>query len=252
LTAVADQLIACLRAGHHVVSTCEELSYPVRKYPELSQKLDRIAKKNKVALLGTGVNPGFAMDKLPLTLAAACQEVRRVTAHRVVDAAKRRLPLQKKVGAGLTVEQFEEQVKAGIIKHHGLPESVAMVADSLGIVVDRIEEIIRPEVAKTTVRSEFFEVKPGFVVGVHQTARGFQAREESVKLELEMYLGAPNPIDSVAIQGKPDLTMNIPGGIHGDLATAAVAVNCIPTMLELHPGLRTSRDVPMCFFPATS
>ncbi len=129
---VMDELLACLAAGCCVVSTCEELAYPFRKYPELSAQLDAAAKEEGVALVGTGVNPGFVMDKLVLVLSAATQRVDSVRAVRIVDASKRRLPLQKKIGAGMTPEEFREQVAAGIIKHHGLPESVAMVADSLG------------------------------------------------------------------------------------------------------------------------
>ncbi len=249
LRAVADQLMACLRAGKHVISTCEELSYPFRKHPDLSRTLDQAAREHNVALLGTGVNPGFAMDKLILTLATACQEVRRAAAHRVVDAAQRRLPLQKKVGAGLTADEFRKQVAEGKIKHHGLPESVAMVADALGISVDRIDEVIEPVVAKDVVRSKYMEIKAGLVAGVHQVARGFSGHREAITLDLEMYLGAQDPMDSVLIEGKPNLRMTIEGGIHGDLATAAIAVNCIPAMFEVQPGLRTPKDMPMCFFP---
>ena len=252
LTHVSDQLIGCLQAGSNVVSTCEELAYPFRKHPELSQQLDRAAREHRVALLGTGVNPGFAMDKLVLTLSTSCQEVRQVKVRRVVDASRRRLPLQKKVGAGMSVEEFRGQVQAGVIKHHGLPESAAMIADSLGLRVDTIQESIEPVVAQETVRSEFLEVAPGRVIGVRQVARGLGDGQENVRLELEMYLGAPEPVDSIEISGTPDLRLAIPGGIHGDLATAAIAVNCIPALLEAKPGLLTSRDIPMRFMPAVA
>ncbi|HKW68415.1 MAG TPA: hypothetical protein VJP04_14065 [Terriglobales bacterium] len=252
LTHVSDQLIGCLQAGSNVVSTCEELAYPFRKHPDLSQQLDRAAREHRVALLGTGVNPGFAMDKLVLTLSTACQEVRQVKVRRVVDASRRRLPLQKKVGAGMSVEEFRAQVQAGVIKHHGLPESAAMIADSLGLRVDTIDENIEPVVAQETVRSEFLEVAPGRVTGVRQVARGLGDGQENVRLELEMYLGAPEPVDSIEISGVPDLRLAIPDGIHGDLATAAIAVNCIPALLEAKPGLLTSRDIPMRFMPAVA
>ena len=252
LTQVSDQLIGCLQAGSNVVSTCEELAYPFRKHPELSQQLDRAAREHRVALLGTGVNPGFAMDKLVLTLSTACQEVRQVKVRRVVDASRRRLPLQKKVGAGMSVEEFQAQVQAGVIKHHGLPESAAMIADSLGLQLDTIKESIEPVVADSPVRSEFLEVAPGRVKGVRQVARGVGDGQENVRLELEMYLGAPEPVDSIDISGTPDLRLAIPGGIHGDLATAAIAVNCIPALLEAKPGLLTSRDIPMRFMPAVA
>ena len=249
LKQVSNELMECARLGAHVVSTCEELSYPFRKYPELSARLDQFAREHKVALVGVGVNPGFAMDKLVLTLASACHRVDRVKVHRVVDASRRRLPLQKKVGAGMTVEEFNAKVATGVIKHHGLPESLAMIADALSAPVERIEETIEPVVATQSARFESMEIPAGRVLGVHQVARGLRDGEESICLELHMYMGAPEPTDSIKISGVPDLSMQIPGGIHGDLATAAVAVNCIPAALEAKPGLRTAKDIPMCFFP---
>ena len=249
LTEVAGQLIECLEAGLAIVSTCEELSYPFRKHPAWSEKLDACARAHNIALLGTGVNPGFAMDKLVLTLATACHKVNKVEVHRVVDASRRRLPLQKKVGAGMTEAEFRAQVAAGKIKHHGLPESVAMISDCLGLPVERIEETIDPVIAAQTVRSEFFEVPPGRVLGVHQIANGFAGTASNIRLELEMYLGAREPVDAVTISGSPNLHLRVVGGIHGDLATTAIAVNCIPAILEAKPGLRTSRDIPMCFLP---
>ncbi|MGI9102085.1 MAG: NAD(P)H-dependent amine dehydrogenase family protein [Terriglobales bacterium] len=252
LTSVAGQLTECLEAGLHVVSTCEELSYPFRKHPELSRKLDETASKHNVVLLGTGVNPGFVLDKLILTLATACQKVTHASGHRVVNASTRRQPLQAKIGSGMTVEEFQAKVKAGVIKHHGLPESVGMVADGLGLEVAKIEEVIEPVLAQERVKTDYFDVPAGKVVGVRQVARGTSAAGKiNVDLTLEMYLGAPDSMDTVSITGTPELTLTVPGGTHGDLATAAITVNCIPVLFEMRPGLRTSKDTPMRYFPGS-
>ena len=247
LPSVMDQLLACLEAEASVVSTCEELAYPFRKHPELSAKLDAAAKERGVALIGTGINPGFVMDKLLVTLSAASQTIESARAVRIVDASKRRLPLQKKVGAGTSVEEFRAQVAAGAIKHHGLPESVAMVSDALGLGVDDISETIEPVVARERVKTPFLEVAAGQVAGVHQIARGYAGSKEKIYMELQMFVGATDPGDTVAITGNPNLTMTIPGGTHGDIATASVVVNCIPQILAAPAGLRTSRDLPMAF-----
>jgi hypothetical protein len=246
---VMDQLLECLSAGCCVVSTCEELAYPYRKHPELSAKLDAAAKEEGVALVGTGVNPGFVMDKLVLTLSAVSQSVEWAKAVRVVDASKRRLPLQKKIGAGMTPEEFRQQVSAGVIKHHGLPESIAMVADGLGFELDDISETIEPVIAEEAVKTEFLEVARGQVAGVHQIARGMEGGEEKICMELNMYVGAKQPADSIELKGKPHLTLTIPGGTHGDVATAAVVVNAILSILAAPSGLRTTRDLPLSFFP---
>ncbi len=248
LSSVMDQLLECIGAGCCVVSTCEELAYPFRKHPELSKKLDESAIEEGVAVIGTGVNPGFVMDKLVLTLSTVSQKVESARAIRVVDASKRRLPLQKKIGAGMTPEEFKQQVAAGVIKHHGLPESIAMVADGLGIEVDEITETIEPMIADETVKTEYLEVAPGQVTGVHQVGRGTAGGQEKIFMELKMYVGAKDPGDTVELSGQPNISLTIPGGTHGDIATAAVAVNAIPSILAANAGLRTSRDLPLTFF----
>ena len=248
LSKVMEQLLACLEAESCVVSTCEELAYPYRTHPELAAKLDAAAKDWGVALVGTGVNPGFVMDKLVVTLAAVSQRIEHAKALRIVDASKRRLPLQKKIGAGMTVEEFRARVAEGVIKHVGLPESVAMVADSLNLPVEEITETIEPMVAAERVQSEFLTVEAGQAAGVHQIARGTGGGKELVYLELQMYVGAKNPADTVELKGHPNISLVIPGGSHGDIATASVVVNSIPVILDAPAGLRTSRDLPIGFF----
>jgi hypothetical protein len=248
LSKVMDQLLACLEAESCVVSTCEELAYPYRTHPELAAKLDAAAKDWGVALVGTGVNPGFVMDKLVVTLAAVSQRIEHAKALRIVDASKRRLPLQKKIGAGMTVEEFRARVAEGVIKHVGLPESVAMVADSLNLPVEEITETIEPMVAAERVQTEFLTVEAGQAAGVHQIARGTGGGRELVYLELQMYVGAKDPADTVELKGHPNISLVVPGGSHGDIATASVVVNSIPVILDAPAGLRTSRDLPIGFF----
>ncbi len=250
LPSVMYELLECLAAGCCIVSTCEELAYPWKKHPDLSKQLDAAAKEEGVALLGTGVNPGFVMDKLVLTLSAVSQRVDWASAVRIVDASKRRLPLQKKIGAGMIPEEFHAQVAAGVIKHHGLPESIAMVADGLGFDLDDISETINPVIAEEEVRTEFLVVARGQVAGVHQIARGTAAGKEKLFMELKMYVGAKQPSDTIELKGEPSLSLVIPGGTHGDVATAAVVVNAIPAVLAAPAGLRTGRDLPFSFFPS--
>src|SRR5271167_1143221 len=248
LPAVMEQLLACLEAEACIVSTCEELAYPYRTHPELAAQLDKAAKDWGVALVGTGVNPGFAMDKLLVTLAAVSQQIEYAKAVRIVDAATRRLPLQKKIGAGLGVDQFRALVQAGTIKHVGLPESVAMVADSLNFAVDEITESIEPVVTPAQVKTEFLTVEAGQVAGVHQIARGMKDGKEIIYLELQMYVGAKSPADTIELRGQPNISLVIPGGSPGDIATASVVVNTIPAILDAPAGLRTARDLPIGFF----
>jgi len=245
LVSVQKQLFEAIEAGCSVISTCEELVYPYARNPKIAREIDRLAREKGVSVLGVGVNPGFVMDTLPLFLTSVCKSIRKLKATRIVDASKRRLPLQRKIGAGLSVEEFKGRAKE--LGHIGLYESARMVADSLGWKLDKILENIEPVVAKGKVRTQFLTVEKGAVAGIKQVVRGYMAGEDVLTLELQMYVGAKEPCDSVLIDGEPPVNMVIRGGIHGDSATIAIVVNSIPHVLSSRPGLLTTRDLPIIF-----
>ena len=228
----------------NAVSTAEELSYPFVKHPDLAKKLDEHARANKVVILGTGVNPGFLLDTLAVALSGVCQKVNAIRGERVVDAANRRLPLQRKIGAGLSQQEFERKVAEGTIKHVGLPESVGLIALAMGWKVGEIQERITPVIAEKAVESKFIKVPAGAVAGVRQVAKGILGGHELVVLDLRMYLGAQNPHDSILIDGVPPVDMMIRGGVQGDRATPAIVTNTLAKIQRLEPGLRTMLDLP--------
>lgn len=245
LKAVFPQLKKCLTAGVNVVSTCEELAYSFREDPQLSAEIDKIAKANNVTVLGTGVNPGFLMDSWPLFMTGVCQQVKHIKAVRIQDASTRRGPFQKKIGAGCTLDEFEKLVAAGTIRHVGIQESIAMIADGLGWQLDEITESIEPIIAKARVKTDFVVVEPGQTSGVRQVGRGIRDGEELVVLEFEASVGAPESYDTVHITGTPNLEVVIKGGTHGDIATAAIVVNSIHRVIDAPPGLMTMKDLPL-------
>ena len=247
---VMPQIETILKAKKPIVSTVEELSYPGYTHTRQARQIHAWAKQAKVAVLGTGVNPGFAMDALPIMLTAVCERVSRVAVHRIQDARMRRLPFQQKIGAGLTKEQFQKKVDDGSVRHVGLTESIAMIADALGWTIDRVTDDIQPKLADMTVSGELLAVDPGYVCGIIQEGVGYKKGEPVIRLHMEAYLGAPESYDAVAIEGSPSLSMKIAGGIHGDVATASIVVNSIPKVLGAAPGLHTMRDLPLpSFFP---
>jgi 4-hydroxy-tetrahydrodipicolinate reductase len=85
-----------------------------------------------MSFLGTGINPGFLMDTLVITLTGVCQKINKIKVERVMNAATRRIPFQKKVGAGLTLAEFRRKMDTKQITGHvGLEQSIAMVASAL-------------------------------------------------------------------------------------------------------------------------
>jgi 4-hydroxy-tetrahydrodipicolinate reductase len=250
LKKVMADIETILRAKAAIVSTTEELSYPGYTHVRQARQIHALAKKAKVAVLGTGVNPGFAMDALPIALTAVCGRVDAIAVDRVQDARIRRLPFQKKIGAGLTRDQFLEKVQDGSVRHVGLAESITMIADAMGWKLDRVTDEIEPKIAGARVTSEFLTVESGFVCGLIQDGVGYRKGKPIITLHMEAYLGAPESYDAVRISGDPPLNMKIAGGVHGDVATASITVNSIPKVLQAAPGLRTMRDMALpSFFP---
>ena len=245
LDSVEEQLATIIRASAHIVSSSEELFYPFQRNPEFCQRIDSLAREHNVAVVSTGVNPGFGMDILPLCLTGVCTEVHNITVIRVVDAGQRRFPLQKKVGAGITPQEFEERLAAGTFGHVGLRESALALMTALGWPVDEIGENIEPVLAETKVKTDFLAVEPQQVAGLHQVLRVKSEGEERLVLDLQMYVGAESPYDGVEIVGDPSLSMRIEGGIFGDTATIGALVNTIPKIISAQPGLRTMLELPV-------
>lgn len=245
LDRIEDQLATIIRARAHVVSSSEELFYPFQRDPAFCQRVDTLAKQHRVAVIGTGVNPGFSMDILPLCLSGVCTEVSKIIVTRVVDTGQRRLPLQKKTGAGLSRQEFEERLAAGRFGHIGLRESALALMDTLGWPVDEIEESIRPVIAETEMTTAFLTVEPQQVAGLRQIMRVKSGGQERLVLDLEISVGAKEPHDRVEIIGDPPFSMRIEGGIFGRTATIAALVNTIPKIITAPPGLRTMMELPV-------
>jgi 4-hydroxy-tetrahydrodipicolinate reductase len=157
----------------------------------------------------------------------------------------RRLPFQQKIGAGITREEFQKRVDDGSVRHVGLRESVLMIADSFGWTLSDYRESIEPVITARDVTTPFLRVKAGSVAGVNQIGRGFVNGEARITLELVAYVGAPESHDTVHIDGTPNITSRIVGGLHGDIATAAIVVNSIPRVIGARPGLLTPNDLPV-------
>ena len=242
---VKSQLFQIMDSGADLISTCEELSYPFLKHPDIAKALDRKARKKGVSILGTGVNPGFVMDTLAITATGVCQDVKKISAFRIQDASVRRLPFQKKIGAGLSLEEFKAKVAEGTIRHVGFAESIAMIASAMGWKLDRIEENVEPKVAERPVASEHIKVEAGQAAGVDQNAWGIKNNEKVINLNLQAYLGCPDPKELIVVEGSPPIELTIKGGVHGDIATSAVVVNCIPRVINARSGLSTMKDLPV-------
>lgn len=230
LPSVAPTVSEALDAGLHVVSTCEELAWPWLRHAAIARDLDARARAAGRAVLGTGVNPGFVMDRLALTAARACARVASIAVERVVDAVSRREQLVRKVGAGLSEAEWRAGAAAGRIGHVGLGESAAIVATGLGWDPGDVQETLDPQVEAGTIR------------GVRQKASAAGGR---VRLRLLIAVGAPDPHDRVHVEGDPPIELVVRAGVQGDRGTVGATLDAVARVAALRPGLRTVLDLPL-------
>jgi 4-hydroxy-tetrahydrodipicolinate reductase len=238
------QIMEILDAGLDIVSTSEELSFPWRFNNEQAEEIAAAAKKAGKTVLGTGVNPGFLMDSLPLNLTSICQRVDRIDIVRVINASERRGPFQAKIGSGMTVDAFNAKMAEGRMGHVGLPESMAMLFATLGRELVRYEDKIEPVVAEVLTKTDFFTVEPGMAKGLKQVGRGFTQYGEFATMAFIAALATEDDGDTITITGHPNLEVKLKG-TNGDYCTVAMAVNAVRRVHEAAPGLVTMRDLPI-------
>ena len=247
LEAVSPVIKACLDNGLDVISICEELSFPYRKSPDLAEKLDRVAKEKGKTVVGTGINPGYLMDLLPIVLTGPCQSVDTIKVTRHMNSSHRRPSFQKKIGTGMTKEEFRKNIDEGKITGHvGLVESIQMIDAALNLGLDKIEEL-PPEaiIAKNKIANSFTTIEKGDVLGLRSMGVGKRKGEQIVTLDFQAYAEATPQYDEVIIEGLPRMHQRIEGGVQGDHGTIGMLLNLIPLVIHESPGLKTMKDLPV-------
>lgn len=247
LKKVAPTIIEAVKAGSNIISICEELSYPFEYFPELSVEIDDLAKANNVSVVGTGINPGFLMDLLPIILTAPCQTVQKISITRMMNSANRRIPFQKKIGTGLSVEEFGQKIAdKEITGHVGLTQSIQMIMSALGLPSDKIIDFPpRAVLAEKDLATSYCTIPKGFVCGLQSKAVARKEGNDIITLDFTAYAGDHEEFDSIVVEGIPRISQKIDGGVHGDLGTVAMVVNLIPKVFFAPSGLLTMKDIPV-------
>lgn len=226
-----------------VISTCEELVYPHGKNKKIAKKIGKLAKRNEVCVLAIGINPGFLMDSLVLILTSLCSKINKISVRRVVNIAKRRRALQKKMWVGNSPQEFGKlKGRAG---HVGLEESAMMIADSLNMKLNLTIKT-RPIIAKRVLSSNGLKINRGRIAGMCHQLDGKIKGRKFLEMRLCMYVGAEE-YDSVDISGVPPVQLKT-NGVSGDSSTVALLLNYIPILLASKPGLHTVNKFPVPSF----
>ncbi len=245
-----DKIVKVLSKGINVISTAEEMAYPQASNPDLAKSMNEIAKENKVTVLGTGINPGFVMDLLVIALTGVMSRVDSIEAKRVNSLSPFGPTVMEEQGVGITPEEFTNRLREGSVSGHvGFKESVTMIADAIGIKLDKFEQQMKPIITNVDRKSKYGETKAGNLAGIDMTAQGFIGDEVMIDMkhpqQIEPEMEGTNTGDFITIKGYPEVNMAIQPEIEGGIGTIAMCVNMIPHVMNAKAGLKTMIDLPV-------
>jgi 4-hydroxy-tetrahydrodipicolinate reductase len=245
-----ERLKFILEKKINVVSSAEEMAYPMAQSPEEAKKLDEIAKANGVSIIGTGINPGLIMDLLVVTMTGCCEEVDHILARRVNSLSPFGPAVMEEQGIGITKEEFEEGVRTGHLSGHvGFHESIHMVADAIGWKVEKVTTSMEPIMTDVDRKSPYGFAKAGNVAGCAMKGFGYVDGELKIEMDHPQQI-EPEQVgvqtgDYVIIKGTPNINLVNSPEVPGGIGTIAMCVNMIPHIINARPGLKTMLDLPV-------
>ena len=244
-----------LASGKNVVTTVGYV-YPKAYGPDVVDALEAACGEGGSSLHGTGLNPGFMAEVMPLTLSALSQRIDQVYVRESSEFSRYPSPeiILGMMGFGQPAEAYE----AHGARYRGwlsglFAESVWMVADGLGVALDGIETTRGGGAGRRRIsRSPPGSSPAGTVAAQRWTWRGMVGARPVVVLEA-VYKAAPHVAPDwpgsgwlTRIEGKPSITLDVDHWIgSGLLATAMHAVHAIPAVVAAPPGIRTFLDLPL-------
>jgi len=236
--------------GINVISTAEEMAYPLANQPELAKEMDMLAKKNNVTVLGTGVNPGMMMDLLAVCISGVMDEVDDMEISRINSLSPFGKTVMEEQGVGLSVEEFNRRLEAGDMAGHvGFKESVYMIAHALGLEVSQFEQSMKPIITDIDRKSPYGFAAKGDVCGVEMSAKATLDNGKIIHMyhpqQIEPEMVGVSTGDYIKIKGKPPINLSNSPEVEGGIGTIAICVNMIPHVLNSNPGLKTMIDLPV-------
>ena len=268
-----DLICRFLESGKNVVTT-SGLLYPKFFGQELVDRLEAACRKGGSSVHGTGINPGFSGEVLPLTMSMLSRRIDQIVVREFADFRTYNSPElnHAMLGFGRPLQEVRASKHPNFdLMMRFFYQSIHMVADGLGLPLERIDQTEEHGITPGGAEMESGPVPPGTIGGIKTRFAGIVGGKPMIEILLtwvaayDMGEGWPKPADasndtqwSVTIEGEPSLrcvfeqaeTFERKASGQGHttpamICTAMHAVNAIPCVCEAPPGIRTFLDLPL-------
>ncbi len=256
---VEEGLMICAKCGVNAITTCEEAFYPMNSNPNLTEKIDKLAKENNCTITGSGYQDAF-WGNLITTLVGASHNITKIKGSSSYNVEDYGIALAKAHGAGLTKEEFEEQVakvdeisdeeRMSVIESGNYAPSYmwnvnGWLCDKLGLTVVKQSQKCVPQFNDYDIESITLgmTVTAGMATGMSAVVT--TETKEGITLETEcigkVYNKDEFDRNEWTVYGEPDTTLVIEKPDTVRLTCAAI-VNRIPDVIKAEAGfIPTSR-----------
>ncbi|MBS5858308.1 MAG: dihydrodipicolinate reductase [Clostridia bacterium] len=250
---VEDALTLCAKLGINAITTCEEAFFPANSNPQITNKLDEIAKTTNCTITGSGYQDIY-WGQLISSIAGSTHKITKIKGSSSYNVEDYGIALAQAHGSGLSLEEFDEQVAAldrisdeerneMINKGEYLPSYMwnvnGWLCAKLGLTVKSQTQKTVPQTYDKDIKSDTLGmvVKAGTATGMSAVVT--TETEEGITLETQcigkVYSEEDFDKNEWTIEGEPNTTLIINRPSTVELTCASV-VNRIPDVINSKAG----------------
>jgi 4-hydroxy-tetrahydrodipicolinate reductase len=252
---VIDDIELAVEHGSNVLVSAEEAAFPFMVDASAAARIDALAAARAVSVAGVGVNPGLIFDALVLTLLGTAPRGCDIDVRRVVDISGFGSTVLRRLGVGDTSEEFDRAVERGdILGHAGFPQSMTIVADAMGLEIERIDKSLRPIVAREPLDVPGrFPIAAGQSAGVDQTYTAHVEGRPWFTAHFYGHVDLPGlgleRTDDIRFLrgGEPYQAVHVRPGFGAQIGSQNMTANSIERIVDARPGWVTIAELAPAF-----
>jgi hypothetical protein len=257
-----DEMVGALESGANVVTAgFYPLLHPSTAPMAVRQRFEAACRAGRSTFLSSGIDPGFLMDLLPLTLSGVCERIDEIRMIENFNYATYEVPpaVRAIIGFGTSMDRTPPMLLPGV-PSSVWGGSIRSLAEALGLTVSEVREVVERHPLERDVELSDSRLAAGTLGAFRFEVQGIvRGRPVLVVEHVTRIVDDTAPQwpraagmghHQVRISGRPDVTLTFEGTVGGDhvaggnTAAAARLVNAIPFVCEAGPGLLSGADVP--------